>query len=50
MKNFDMLNRIYQLISKNIFLCMKDSENDQSIHLYKPDVYPNSTKHKGSIS
>jgi len=49
MKNFDMLNRIYQLISKNIFLCMKDSKNDQSIHLYKPDVYPDSMKHKGSL-
>ena len=48
MKNFDMLNRVYQLISKNIFLCMKDSENDQSIHAYKPDVYPDSAKHKGS--
>tara|TARA_R110001583_G_scaffold187345_2_gene348625 strand:- start:5674 stop:6426 length:753 start_codon:yes stop_codon:yes gene_type:complete len=46
MKDFEMLNRTYQLMAKNIYLCMKDSDKDQAIHAYKPNIYPDPLKHK----
>jgi|TARA_R110002020_G_scaffold210252_4_gene416244 hypothetical protein len=46
MKNFEMLNRIYQLLAKNVYLCMKESPADSDIHTYKPNIYPDIAKHK----
>tara|TARA_R110002110_G_scaffold200259_3_gene410987 strand:- start:3273 stop:4028 length:756 start_codon:yes stop_codon:yes gene_type:complete len=46
MKDFEMLNRIYQLMAKNIYLCIKDSDNDQDIHAFRPNIYPDIANHK----